>query len=373
LKVEALDYVLPEELIARHPLPRREAARLLLVDEPVQHLRVADVVELLPPGTLLVVNDTRVRPARLPGRKRGSGGKVELLLVERVGPSTLSGERAGHPAERWRAMGRSSKRWRTGITLELPGDLLADVVATPDEEGLLTVDLYDASGPLDDLDARLAEVGVMPLPPYLARDEEPSDRDRYQTVYARRPGAVAAPTAGLHFSAGLLEALAARGIERTEVTLHVGPGTFRPVQVDDLDDHPMHAESIEVRSEAVEAVAAARARGAPVVAVGTTVVRTLESVATEDGLIESFSGRTELLISPGYRFQVVDALLTNFHLPRSTLLALVYAFGGTAAVRGAYAAAVEARYRFYSYGDAMLIPRGVAPSSRPLPQLRIPS
>lgn len=373
MKVDALDYVLPEELIARHPLPRREEARLLLVDEPHQHLRVADMVELLPPGTLLVVNDTRVRPARLPGRKQGSGGKVELLLVERVGSSQLTGTRDGHPAERWRVMGRSSKKWRVGITLELPGQLFAEVVATPDEEGLLTVDLYDAAGPLDDLDARLAEVGVMPLPPYLAREEEPSDRERYQTVFARRPGAVAAPTAGLHFSADLLEAMASRGIERTEVTLHVGPGTFRPVQVDDLDDHPMHAETIEVRPEAVAAVAAARERGAPVIAVGTTVVRTLESVATEDGQIVPFTGRTNLLIAPGYRFRAVDGLLTNFHLPRSTLLALVYAFGGTEAVRGAYAAAVQARYRFYSYGDAMFIPRGVAPSSRPSPRLRIPS
>lgn len=375
MKVDTLDYALPEDLIARHPLPQREASRMLVVDHPLQHRRVAELVDLLPSGALVVVNDTRVRPARLLGRKRGSGGRVELLLVESLGTSVLpaDAERPGHPTLKWRAMGRSSKRWRIGITLELPGSLLARVAATPDDEGLLTVDLYDEAGPVDDLEARLAQHGVIPLPPYLARDEEPADRERYQTVFARHPGAVAAPTAGLHFSHELLDALAAKHIERTEVTLHVGPGTFRPVQVDDLDAHPMHAETIEVRPEAVAAVASARKRGAPVVAVGTTVVRTLESVATEEGRIEAFTGDTRLLITPGYQFRVVDALLTNFHLPRSTLLALIYAFGGTETLREAYAAAVEARYRFYSYGDAMFIPRGVAPSSRPAPSLQISS
>lgn len=371
--LDELDYPLPETLIARYPAAERSSARLLIVDEPRRHARVRDLVAILPEGCLLVVNDTRVRPARLGGHKRDSGGKVEVLLVSRVGPAPrpASGGRpvtgGGPPAQRWRAMGRASKRWRAGVTLVLDGGLHASVAAGPDADGLLTLDLYDPTGPLDDLDARLAEVGQVPLPPYLGREAEPDDGARYQTVFARRPGAVAAPTAGLHFSPELLEALQAKGIERTAVTLHVGPGTFRPVQVEDLDDHPMHAETVEVRADAVAAVAAARARGAPVLAVGTTVVRSLEAASIEGGQIRSFSGETRLLIAPGYRFRVVDALLTNFHLPRSTLLALVYAFGGTRFIREAYAAAVAERYRFFSYGDAMLIPRGVAPSDRPLP------
>lgn len=341
MRLTELHYELPQALIARYPAERRDAARMLEVAaEGVVHRSVADLPELLPEGALVVVNDTRVLHARLLGHKAGTGGRAELLLVRRI---------AG---DRWWAMVRLSRRVREHVVLHLAEGLSATLESVPNDEGLVEVAL--AAPPGSDVDALIERVGRVPLPPYLGRDDEPSDRERYQTRFARTPGAVAAPTAGLHFS----DALIARVRERCElatITLHVGPGTFRPVKADDLDDHPMHAEQIEVGDAVVARVAAARARGAPVVAVGTTVVRALESAAV-DGELRALSGETRLKIQPGFRFRVVDALLTNFHLPGSTLLALVYAFGGVEAVRAAYAEAIASGYRFYSYGDAMWLP-----------------
>ncbi len=339
MRVAELHYELPPELIASHPTERRDGARMLEVGSAgVAHRRVTELPAVLPEGALVVANDTRVLPARLLGHKEGSGGRAELLLVRPVTEA------------RWWALVRASRRVRAGHVLTFAGALRATVLAPPNHEGLVEVTL-EAPGPLA---AAIEAVGQVPLPPYLGRDEEPADRERYQTRFARVPGAVAAPTAGLHFSDELIARIRER-CALTTVTLHVGPGTFRPVKVAELDEHPMHGEQLEVGEEAVEAIAAARRRGAPVVAVGTTVVRALESAAA-GGELRPLRGETHLLIQPGFRFRVVDALLTNFHLPGSTLLALVYAFGGTRAVRAAYEEAIRERYRFYSYGDAMWLP-----------------
>lgn len=368
MRCDLLDYDLPEALIASRPPEARDGARLLLVDRgrpagEVEHAAVRDLDQYIERGALVVVNDTRVVPARLFGRKRETGGQVELLLLRRLdGAPGEGGAVAGPPAEegaraeRWSAMGRASKPIRPGMTLEIEpaGALVAEVVERA-EGGLLTVLLSSPAGMT--VAAAIEACGHVPLPPYLGRDDDAADRERYQTVFARVPGAVAAPTAGLHFSPGLIERLRARGVEIASVTLHVGLGTFQPVTVDDLDLHPMHGELYSVPEATAEAIARARARGAPVVAIGTTVVRALESAAdpARAGQVRAQSGETRLLIQPGFRFRVVDALLTNFHLPRSTLLALVFAFAGRERTLGAYRAAIDAGYRFYSYGDAMLI------------------
>lgn len=356
MRRDLLDYHLPEELIASRPPEERDGARLLLVDRrrpagEVVHAAVRELDQHIPPGALVVVNDTRVIPARLLGRKRSTGGQVELLLIRR-----LSAPAAAEGGERWATLGRASKPIRPGAEIDLGEDgVLAARVLGRDAGGLLEVLLWSPAGL--DTAAAIEARGHVPLPPYLKRADEPVDRERYQTIFAREPGAVAAPTAGLHLSENLVERLRARGVQLAGVTLHVGLGTFQPVTADDLDDHPMHAEAYAISEDAAAAVAAARERGAPVVAVGTTVVRTLESAADPDrpGHVRASAGETRLLIQPGYRFRVVDALLTNFHLPQSTLLALVFAFAGRERTLAAYRAAIEARYRFYSYGDAMLI------------------
>lgn len=355
MRLELLDYELPEELIARRPADQRDAARLLVVgqdrDGNVAHRHVADLPDLLPAGALLVVNDTRVVPARLLGKKADTGGAVELLLVR----PRVVGELSGPVV--YFAMGRASKPLRPGTEVVFAdGALTARIEGRDGDEGLFVVTLRARDG---DVAGTLGRVGHMPLPPYMRRADDEEDRERYQTVYARVPGAIAAPTAGLHLTHALLERLAERGIERAAVTLHVGLGTFQPVTAADLDQHPMHAEPFVVPAEVRAAIARARERGAPVVAVGTTVVRALESAADPErpGHVREVAGETRLLIQPGYTFRVVDRLLTNFHLPRSTLLALVYAFAGTARVRRAYETAIGERYRFYSYGDAMLLGR----------------
>ncbi len=348
-----LDFDLPEELIASRPPEERDGARLLLVDRgrppgAVDHGAVRELDRHLPPGALLVVNDTRVLPARLLGRKQATGGQVELLLLRKLAAEELG--------ERWAALGRASKPLRAGteITFDEGGGLAARVIHKA-EDGLLEVRVWSPAGiPVAEaIEAR----GHVPLPPYLGRADEAADRARYQTVFAREPGAVAAPTAGLHLSERLIERIRARGVEIASVTLHVGLGTFQPVTVEDLDEHPMHAETYVVPAAAEAAIAAARERGAPVFAVGTTVVRALESAAdpARPGHVRASAGETRLLIQPGYRFRVVDALMTNFHLPQSTLLALVCAFAGHERALAAYRAAIAARYRFYSYGDAMLV------------------
>ena len=343
MDTDELDYDLPESLIAQRPAEDRDAARLLLVRRgggACAHHHVRELSSLIRPA-LFVVNDTRVIPARLHGHKP-SGGKVELLLVERRG--------APGREERWVAMGRASKPIRAGTRVHVEGGLEVEVEAKL-EGGRLLLRL-ESERPIAEV---LDEVGHVPLPPYVRRDDEDFDRERYQTVFAREDGAVAAPTAGLHFTPALLDALEAAGHRRVAVTLHVGPGTFRPVTAARLEDHDMHAERYVVPEAAAEAIAEAKREGRPVVAVGTTVVRTLESAARPDGSVTVGAGETALFIQPPYPFRVVDALMTNFHLPRSTLLALVMAFGGVEPLRAAYREAVEARYRFFSYGDAMLI------------------
>lgn len=349
MRVDAFDFALPEELIAQEPAARREDARLLVVGAPLREARIADLASLVPEGALVVVNDTRVIPARVPARKRGTGGAVEVFLVRRVD------EGGDARAQVWHAMVRASKSLKEGALLDAPPLVVTHRGRTP--EGLFEVSLE-----ADDVARAIAAVGRVPLPPYIRREPRPEDRDRYQTVFAEHDGAVAAPTAGLHLSPALLDALAARGVELGKVTLHVGLGTFQPVTTDDLDDHPMHAERRTVSASLADAIARARARGAPVVAIGTTVVRALESARDPDrpGHVVEATGETRLLIQPGYAFGVVDALLTNFHLPRSTLLALVCAFGGTERVLAAYRHAVEARFRFFSYGDAMFLQRDAA-------------
>jgi len=347
VKTAAFDYELPEELIAAHPTERRDGARLLVVEgESLTDSTVEHWPELVPEGALLVVNDTRVRRARIFGTKRGSLGRVELLFIRRI--DTEAGR------ERWEAIGRSSKPLRVGAIIDWD-EIWVEILERRDDATLVV-----AVRPGEqDFERVLEQRGHLPLPPYMRRTDEPFDLERYQTVYARRTASAAAPTAGLHLSAAVLERLAARGVEMARLELEIGLGTFRSVLVDDLDEHPMHAETVEVGSDLVAAIAGARARRAPVVAVGTTVVRALESAADPEhaGQVRTLRGETRLLIQPGYEFKVVDALLTNFHVPKSTLLALVSAFAGHGPVMNAYRHAVAQRYRFLSYGDAMWIPR----------------
>jgi S-adenosylmethionine:tRNA ribosyltransferase-isomerase len=350
VRTALFDYELPDELIAERPPVERDGARLLVLGEGgPESAHVRDIAGLIPEGALVVLNQTRVRKARIFGRRQGTLGKVELLLLRATrGATSEAGEH-----EVWEALGKATSPLREGSRIEA-GELLLEVIGRRDG-GLLVVRVL-AGGPLE---AFLEQHGHVPIPPYIRREDEAADVERYQTVFAEKLGSVAAPTAGLHLTDAALAALSARGVTFGRLTLHIGLGTFRPVAVDDLDQHPMHAEHIEITPELCSAVAAARARGAKVVAIGTTVMRALESAAPDDGsgLVRPFVGETRLLIQPGYRFRVVDALLTNFHQPRSTLLALVCAFGGTDAVLSAYAAAVRERYRFLSYGDAMWLPR----------------
>lgn len=347
MRISDFDFALPEELIAQVPVTPRDASRLLVLPPAgdLVHAQFTDLPGRLAPGDLLVFNDTRVIPARLLGRKE-TGGQVELLLCE-----PLAGAGGGPLGRRWRAMGQASKPIRPGAVLAFDG-LTARVDAAPGE-GFYEVTL-DRDGAA--LEAALARAGRIPLPPYIRRAPTGDDAERYQTIWARAPGSAAAPTAGLHFTDDLLAALERRGVRRASVTLHVGPGTFLPVRGDDLDAHRMHGETWAVPGSTAEAWADCRARGGKVVAVGTTTVRTLES-ALGGGAVRAGEGRTELFIRPGHPFGAVDALVTNFHLPRSTLLVLACAFGGTERVLHAYREAVERRYRFFSYGDAMLLIR----------------
>ena len=346
MRVSAFDYDLPPELIAQAAAGRGSSRLLTLRTEgPAGHRQISDLPELLDAGDLLVVNNTRVLAARLFGRRPG-GGRSEILLIE-----PRSRDETAEGATDWVCLGRPRKRMRPGTRLVFPAGLDASVVdhLEPDRLGLRF-----SEPPVP----RLELIGHVPLPPYISRPDSQEDRERYQTVYAEIPGAVAAPTAGLHFDHDLLEAIRARGVEITRITLHVGPGTFRPMTSDDIEDHDMEVERFEIDAEAAQAIQATRECGGRVVAVGTTVVRTLESAArTGDGQIEVRSGTTDLFIKPGFEFRVVDRLLTNFHLPRSTLLVLVCAFAGRERALDAYRDAVAAGYRFYSYGDAMLVDR----------------
>ncbi len=338
MRASDFDYALPDALIAEQPAQPRSSSRLLESgrDGAIRDRRMCDFPQLLHENDLLVFNDTRVIPARLLGRK-DSGGRVEVL-VERL-----------LDEHRVLAHVRSSKPPRPGTRLILADvGLPVDVLGRADD--LFELSFATAEPVLDLLD----RYGHVPLPPYIKRPDSRADRDDYQTLYAKHPGAVAAPTAGLHFDAELLGQLDALGIRTTCVTLHVGAGTFQPLRSDNLADHVMHAEHVQVNEQVCAAVQQARARGGRVVAVGTTVVRSLETAAGDGGL-KPFHGDTRLFITPGYRFRVVDALLTNFHLPQSTLLMLVCAFAGYQPVMAAYRHAIEQQYRFYSYGDAMFV------------------
>lgn len=343
MRVADFNFALPESLIAHYPQPERSACRLLSLDGPsgeLQHGVFTDVLDKLQPGDLLVFNNTRVIPARVYGQK-ASGGKLEML-VERM-----------LDEKRVLAHVRASKAPKPGAELLL-GDAL-DVRATmvARHDTLFEIEFHDSREVLDILN----HIGHMPLPPYIDRPDEEADRELYQTVYSAKPGAVAAPTAGLHFDQPLLDALRQKGIETAFVTLHVGAGTFQPVRVESIEDHIMHAEYAEVPQEVVDAVLACKARGNKVVAVGTTSVRSLESAAkaAENALIAPFFDDTQIFIYPGYQYQVIDALITNFHLPESTLIMLVSAFAGYKNTMNAYQQAVEQQYRFFSYGDAMFI------------------
>ncbi len=334
------DYQLPPELIAQHPLPDRAASRLLVLDRArgeMRHLRFAELVTLVAPEDVLVLNVSRVIPARLRGTREG-GAAAELLLVRELPDGT------------WLALGHPGGKLKPGRRVRFGDDSAAEIVDVLGG-GLRRVRF---AGRLDAPET-LAIHGEVPLPPYIRRPPRPEDRERYQTVYAVHPGSVAAPTAGLHFTPELLAGLRAAGVAVAELDLHVGPGTFKPVETEDLARHPMDAERYHLSDETARIINGRRAAGGRVWAVGTTVVRTLETCADERGRINPAAGETQLFIHPPYSFRAVDRLLTNFHLPRSTLLMLVCAFGGYEAVTQAYRAAVGERYRFYSYGDAMAI------------------
>jgi S-adenosylmethionine:tRNA ribosyltransferase-isomerase len=337
LTVDDFDYPLPPELIAQAPLPERAASRLLVADGArLEDRRIAELPELLAAGDLLVMNDSRVLHARLFGRKLGSGGQAEVLVERVLDDNEVL------------AQVRVSKKLRPGGRLLLEDALEVEVVAREGE-------FYRLRFPGDAVEL-IERHGRLPLPPYIDRAAGAPDEERYQTVFARHKGSVAAPTAGLHFDQALLAAIHAKGIRTAHVTLHVGAGTFQPVRVTHLSEHRMHKERFALPQATVDAIAAARQRGGRVVAVGTTSLRTLESAALR-GELRAGEGETELFVTPGFRFRVVDLLLTNFHLPKSTLLMLVSAFGGLENIRAAYRHAIDQRYRFFSYGDAMLIHR----------------
>jgi S-adenosylmethionine:tRNA ribosyltransferase-isomerase len=338
MQLSEFDFPFDPSLIAVHPIIPRDHARLLVLERlarSLAHRRVAELPDLLQPGDLLVVNNTKVLAARVNGRKRLSGSEVEVLFVKDLGDAV------------WEVLMRGT--FRPGQIIEMGAEAVATVV----ERGAArTTVRVESSIPMSEW---LRQHGQMPLPPYMKRVPTDQDREWYQTVFAQHEGAIAAPTAGLHFTPELLARLQQRGIDLATVTLHVGIGTFKPVVVDQIEDHQMGAEWIEVGIEAVRAIEQARTTGRRIVAVGTTVARALETAARTDGQIRSYRGETDMFMTPGFSFKVVDALLTNFHLPRTTLLMLVSALAGTEYLRQAYAEAVRERYRFYSYGDAMLI------------------
>lgn len=338
MRLSEFDYQLPEKLIAQAPLPERNASRLLVVDPINQQIidqQFADIASLLNPGDLLVFNNTRVIPARLFGQKE-SGGKIEVM-VERV-----------LDEQKLLAHVRSSKSPKPGAVLTLEGQIHCTMQERVGDLFLLVQ--HSSQSWLDLLEAH----GHMPLPPYIQRSDDDSDRQRYQTVYAETPGAVAAPTAGLHFDEKQIVQFEATGIKTAYITLHVGAGTFQPIRVDDIEKHVMHAEQIDVSGEACDLIRQTKEAGHRVVAVGTTVVRSLEAAAA-NGQLQAFTGDTRIFIKPGFQFRVVDAMITNFHLPKSTLLMLVSAFAGKDLIQQAYRHAVEQEYRFFSYGDAMFI------------------
>ena len=341
MDLNEFDYDLPKELIAQDPLEDRSASRLLVLDKMTgarEHRIFREIPELLEPGDCLVINNTKVIPARLIG-SRESGGTVEVLLLKRIPGMENS----------WETLVKPGKKARIGTKIVFGGGLLTGEVTDIIEEGNRIV-RFSFDGIFEEI---LDKLGQMPLPPYITH--ELKDKNRYQTVYAKYDGSAAAPTAGLHFTKELLEQIREKGVDIAEITLHVGLGTFRPVKADKVEEHHMHSEFWQIDEEAAAKINAAKARGRRVIAVGTTSCRTLESAAKEDGTVEAGSGWTDIFIYPGYRFKCIDALITNFHLPKSTLVMLVSALAGRENILSAYAEAIREHYRFFSFGDAMFI------------------
>jgi S-adenosylmethionine:tRNA ribosyltransferase-isomerase len=348
MKVSLFDYELPKRLVAKYPTPERGDSRLLVLHRDsglVEHRLFQDITSCLNPGDVLVLNDTKVIKARLIGKKEGTGARVELFLVRSAG-------KRSHYSEDWEVLARPAKRVKKGQAVLFGEELSAEILGSlPDGSRLVR---FTFKGRFEDIVER---VGHVPLPPYLGREDEPADVCRYQTVYADEPGSVAAPTAGLHFTEGLLDTIRMKGVAIAPITLEVGPGTFMPVKSDTVQGHRMHPERYFISEKAAREIGDAKAEGRRVVCVGTTSVRALESAATGDGPAQVKAGRgeTDIFIYPGFTFKVCDALVTNFHLPKSTLLMLVSAFAGRGRVLAAYEEAVAKGYRFFSYGDAMLI------------------
>ncbi len=340
MKVSDFDYELPEELIAQTPLDKRDESRLLVYhrnSKAAEHCIFSDIEDYLQPGDCLVVNDTKVIPARLLGSREDTGGRMEFVLLSRENDDT------------WRVLVKPGRRAKIGSRFVFGDGLLkAEVLDKTEEGGRIVRFFFD--GVFEEV---LDQAGIMPLPPYI--HEELKDKNRYQTVYARHSGSAAAPTAGLHFTPELLKRLKEKGVNFAKVTLHVGLGTFRPVKVENIQEHIMHKEKFEVSREAAEVINEAKRSGKRIIAVGTTSLRTLESISDDNGMIHAGSGETGIFIYPGYRFKVVDALITNFHLPRSTLLMLVSAMTGREEILQMYQEAIARRYRFFSFGDAMFI------------------
>lgn len=339
MRVDEFDFDLPEELIAQHPLQERTASRLMALNKQtgeIQHRSFSDLIEYLNPGDLLVLNNTRVIPARLIGVKPDTGGRVEFLLLKETGPDT------------WEALVKPGRRLKPGAVISFGDGLLTGEVLDMTEEGGRIV-RFSYEGLFYEV---LDKLGQMPLPPYIT--EQLEDAERYQTVFSKHPGSAAAPTAGLHFSEELLNRIQQKGIRLAYVTLHVGLGTFRPMSAETVEEHRMHAEWYDLPQETADLIRETKANGHRVVAVGTTACRTLETVGMS-GEVRAANGWTDIFIHPGYQFHIVDALVTNFHLPKSTLLMLVSALAGQSAIKAAYEEAVKERYRFFSFGDAMFI------------------
>jgi S-adenosylmethionine:tRNA ribosyltransferase-isomerase len=357
--VSEFDFDLPDELIAQEPPPRRGASRLLVLDRRdgrIEHTVFAGLPRLLHRGDVLVVNDTRVFPARLLGRRVPSGGAVECLLVERTPGDSSAGDSPPFASEVWSALMHPGQKLRPGAHVLFEGDgiRLHGEVLERRFFGRRSIRLWSDDGAA--VAGVVDRIGHIPLPPYIKRDDRPSDRDRYQTVYAHARGSIAAPTAGLHFTDDLLATLASQGVERLAVTLHVGYGTFKPVRTTSVEEHEVDPEHFTVSEATAAGLTRARREGRRIIAVGTTTARALESLPVhDDGTVAAASGATRLFIRPGHRFRLIDGLVTNFHLPKSSLLMLVAAFGGLQPVLAAYREAVDERYRFYSYGDAMLV------------------
>ena len=341
MKLTDYDYDLPEALIAQQPCPQRDESRLMVVDRgkrKIHHTQFSQIGEFLPTRSLLVINETKVIPARLIGRKLPTGGKIELLLTRQKGENT------------WEALVKPGRRVTHGTRITFGEGVLTGKVLAKSSLGLYTV-RFKYNGDFEEI---LAQVGRVPLPPYIKREPSRTDKEEYQCVYAKEAGAIAAPTAGLHFTLALLDKLKRDGIHRVTLTLHVGLGTFQPVKVENIEMHKMHSEYFELSQASASQINTAKGEGRKIVAVGTTSVRTLETIAS-DCSVDSYQGYTDIFIYPGYQFKVVDALVTNFHLPKSTLLMLVSAFAGREFIFEAYQEAIAQKYRFYSYGDAMLI------------------